>query len=84
MSFFSELGAGIRAAAKEYNEIKQEFVTIKDDVTTSVKGVADEASSLAGGAKQAVKDSASLVTGAAKDVTDNAKKTIGGGRGKIQ
>ena len=83
MSFFSELGAGIRAAAKEYNDIKQEFVTIKDDVTTSVKGVADEASSLANGAKQAVSDTAGLVKGAAKDSVDNAKNTIGG-KGKIQ
>ena len=78
MSFFSELGAGIRAAAKEYNEIKQEIVTIKQDVTSGVKGVADEATQIATGAKQAVQDTASTVTEATKDTAEQVGTTIGG------
>lgn len=79
MSFFSELGAGLRAAAKEYNDIKQEFVTIKDDVTSGVSSVKDEVTGIRDGAKQALGDSTSLLTGAAKDAVSNAKQSVSGG-----
>lgn len=78
MSFFSELGAGIRIAAKEYNEIKSEFVTIKDDVTSGVKSVADEATQIANGAQKAVTDNVSSVTGVVQNLPTDAKKVIGG------
>lgn len=78
MSFFSELGAGIRTAAKEYNEIKTEFVTIKEDVTSGVKNVANETRDIATGAKKTVSEGAAAVTSVAKDAKETAKKTIGG------